>query len=764
MADIVRDTEEVDAIDAKERVRQAQERAIAMLSGRNSARQQRLAAITEAKRDGFDQAIEGDKRYPDLFTRARDSEAGKAASGHIAGSLAGIGARGMADAAVDAGLLAKPPTPPLPADPEGVKQDPERDATNDEVGGPALPSAGTGGGRAAVMTSSPYVRQSELGHDMKEAREHMDRAASQKRLATFIEQRATEEKATQLQKAADWDQRRKEIYESSVAQSEARRQKRMEEFERKVDAARSIPDPMVSGAGAFAAALGVGLGAWAASMRGGPNHALAAYNSIRDAQIAEQKMKSQDQENEYHRLRQVFGDERQAELAMKMRIDEKARDHYARIELASKGEFARSKAAELRAHLEEALADNKAKMQMIEDGKTVESHTPTYMLGRDGAFHEVPTERPHGWDGAVKQNPEGAPIEAAMPGTKSDREVAAEPQGEPIKIGTVEVGSASSDEADERAAAARARSQGTDTRGKVGWKDGEYDAGSVDAYLQKETQPLREEAARRAAAAAPASGQRPIKSFTRDATPAISPTTSPKELSDQVSALRERAKTSGEKVVYAKILESISKGQWTKDGRSKIYDQGRDGKLQDVLDKADSVAGRMYAARDLAQAAEALKRAAPKVSAKTLGEWEARNAEYIANNKYSDPFHQAAAGVAATLRDRAVSDLSPEAKKMVETVMRLRANFISEKGGKALSEGEKANLNVYFGALENLSGGIDGIASASAAMYEKDRDMWNVRMGTQPLLNLLTLYQKLGPDKVNPPPYRGLARATVAPR
>lgn len=764
MADIARDTEEIESIDAKEKVRQAQERAIALLSGRNSARQQRLAAITEAKRDGFDQAIEGDKRYPDLFVRARDSETGKAVSGHVAGSLAGVGARGMADAAVDAGLLAKPPTPPLPADPEGVKQDPERDATNDEVGGPALPATGTGGGRAAVMTSSPYARQAELGHDMKEAREHMDRAAYQKRLATFIEQRATEEKATQLQKAADWDQRRKEIYESSVAQAEARRQKRMEDFERKVDAARSIPDPMVSGAGAFAAALGVGLGAWAASVRGGPNHALAAYNSIRDAQIAEQKMKSQDQENEYHRLRQVFGDERQAELAMKMRIDEKARDHYARIELASKGEFARSKAAELRAHLEEALADNKAKMQMIEDGKIVESHQPTYMLGRDGAFHEVPTDRPHGWDGGAKQNPEGAPVEAAMPGTKSDKEVAAAaPQGEPIKVGTVEVDdSVKYTDADEKAAAARARAAGTDTRGLT--NDGVADDKKLNAYLAQETQPLREEAARRAAAAAPAPGQRPIKSFTRDATPAISPTASPKELSDQVSALRERAKTSGEKVVYAKILESISKGQWTKDGRSKIYDQGRDGKLQEVLDKADSVAGRMYAARDLAQAAEALKRAAPKVSAKTLGEWEARNAEYIANNKYSDPFHQAAAGVAATLRDRAVSDLSTEAKKMVETVMRMRANFISEKGGKALSEGEKANLNVYFGALENLSGGIDGIASASAAMYEKDRDMWNVRMGTQPLLNLLTLYQKLGPDKVNPPPYRGLARATVAPR
>lgn len=761
MADIVRDTEEINAIEAKEKIRKAQEHALALLAGKNTAKQQRAEAMGQ----GFSQAIEGDKRYPDLFTRARDSEVGKAVSGHIAGSLAGVGARGMADAAVDAGLLAKPPTPPLPADPEGVKQDPERDATNDEVGGPGLPATGTGGGRAAVMTSSPYTRQSELGHNMSESRDHMAKAAAWQLEAINLERRAVEAHAENTSAALEMRSRERQAFEAQVARDEAKRREREEAFRQKVEAVRAEGPTTGEAVGEAIAAIGVALGAYSAALSKTPNTALQIFNSVVDRNLERQKMRVAGAESDFERIRRITGDERQAEIALRMRFEERARDHLAKVEAAAKTDFARAKAAELKAHLENSLADNIAKMRVIEDGRVVESHQPTYVVGRDGMLREIPAERPHGWDGAAKQNPEGAPVEAAMPGTKSDKEVAAAaPQGEPIKVGTVEVGSASSDEADERAAAARARSQGTDTRGKVGWKDGEYDAGSVDAYLQKETQPLREEAARRAAAAAPAPGQRPIKSFTRDATPAISPTASPKELSDQVSALRERAKTSGEKVVYAKILDSIAKGKWTKDGRSLLYDQGRDGKLQEVLDKADSVAGRMYAARDLAQAAEALKRAAPKVSAKTLAEWEARNAEYIANNKYSDPFHQAAAGVAATLRDRAVSDLSAEAKKMVETVMRMRANFISEKGGKALSEGEKANLNIYFGALENLSGGIDGIASASAAMYEKDRDMWNVRMGTQPLLNLLTLYQKLGPDKVNPPPYRGLARATVAPR
>lgn len=757
MADIVRDTEEINAIEAKEKIRKAQEHALKILSGGRDTKGERMAARAESLGQGFSQAIEGDKRYPDLFTRARDSEVGKAASGHVAGALAAVGARGAVDAAVDAGLLAKPPGPPLPADPEGVKQDPERDATNDEVGGPALPATGTGG-RAAVMTSSPYARQAELGHNMGESRDHMAKAAAWQLEAINLERRAVEAHAENTSAALEMRSRERQAFEAQAARDEAKRREREEAFRQKVEAVRGADLTTGEAAGEALAAIGVVFGAWASARSGTPNSAMQIFNSVVDRNLERQKMRVAGAESDFERIRRITGDERQAEIALRMRFEERARDHMAKVEAAAKTDFARAKAAELKSHLENSLADNLAKMRVIEDGKIVESHTPTYVVGRDGMLHEIPAERPHGWDGGAKQNPEGAPVEAAMPGTKSDKEVAAAPAGEPAKAGTAEVGSASSDEEKEKAAAARARARGDGFKGDVA------SSAEIDDYLAKETQPLREEAARRAAAAAPAPGQRPIKSFTRDATPAISPTASPKELSDQVSAMRERAKTSGEKVVYAKILESISKGQWTKDGRSKIYDQGRDGKLQEVLDKADSVAGRMYAARDLAQAAEALKRAAPHVSAKTLAEWDARNAEYVRHNQYGDPMHQALAWNAARARDAAVSDLSPEAKKMVETVMRMRANFISEKGGKALSEGEKANLNVYFGALENLSGGIGGIASASAAMYEKDRDMWTVRMGTQPLLNLLTLYQKLGPDKVNPPPYRGLARATVAPR
>lgn len=725
---------------------------------RPSPRALRDAAIADAKRDGFDQAIEGDKRYPDSFTRLRESELGAAASGRVAGALAGVGGQGATQALVDRGLLAKPPTPPLPADPEGVKQDPERDASGDATGGDPLPSGPSGGARAAVVTGTPFARQRELGHDMKEAREHMERAAHQKRLAVFLEQRALEDKASQVSLAAEWDQRRKEIHESAVARAEARREARMEAFSRKVEAARSVPDPMVSGAGAFAAALGVGLGAWAASMRGGPNHALAAYNSIRDAQIQEQKLKAAEQENEYSRMRQVFGDERQAELAMKMRIDEKARDHYAKIEAASKSDFARAKAAELRSHLEEGLADNAAKMQMIEDGKTQESEQPTYVLGRDGQYHQVPAARPEGWD-AAKQQPEGAPVQAAMPGSPTDKEVA----GDAIKVADVTIdGSVQYTEADEKAAAARARAAGNDTKALM--NDGVYDDKKLDAYLAQETKPLRDaEAAKRAPA--PAQGQRPIKSFTRDAAPApvIPANADATTASAMASKLRERAQSSGEAAVYAKILQATAAGKW-KNGLSLMHDQGKTGKLEDIVNKDGPLLRKMAHAQELAQAAEALKRAAPQVTPDMMSTWEA------ANKSHQEALSQGAAGrkivgpLIARDRDSIVSDLSPEAKKQFERVMALRADFIREWGGKALNEGEKANLNSAFGGLAGLSAGIDGIVSSAKSTYNVDRTVWRIRVETLPLLDLLRLYRQVGPNGVNPPEFDKAARATVAPR
>lgn len=652
-----------------------------------------------------------------LYEYLRDTPAGLAASGKVAGALAQAGETGKAatEKAQDLGLIAKPPEAPPAAPPEGVPQNPERTVNaDDEIGGDPLPGGGGAGGRPQIVTGNPYARVIDKGHDMGEAREHMRRADNMHLAASNIERRVTDEKAEQERNIIDYEMKRKEIQEEAIAAAEYRRQQKAEAFEKKVEAARADDGGVPAGVGGFFSALGVALGAYASSITGRPNAALQIYQSGLEQEAARRRQRRADEDSEYSRMMTIFGNERQAELAVKMRIQEQARDHLRKVEASAKGEFARAKAIEFRAKVEEGLAENVAKMRMIEDGQVKESQTPIMMMGKDGRMHELVADRPQGWDGQAPQGVAQKPEDTAP-------KVVPEDQADPAY----------------------------------------RFLGAVGGYMDQ------------AEEAKPKPKPAPVVAGKGGGVPSkpIAPAMDAKVLSDPKSAY-ETASTayasasSPEKIVLAKIMESASKGKWVK-GRSLIYDQGRDGKYEDFVDEKSKNADLLrdlVATRNIAQAAEALKRIEPNMGNDMISQWQSHDGlmKKILDNPKLNPVEKKLRYEAEKFaRDHVVSSLSKEGKQAFATLMAVQSQFISDKGGKAITEGEKTILSSIRG---DAGQGVDGIAQGAARYYETQRDTWRARVGSLPLIDLYNLYRHLGPDKVNPPPYRSLARATVAPR
>jgi hypothetical protein len=657
-----------------------------------------------------------------LYELLRETTPGRLASAKVAGSLAQGGETGKAAAekAGDLGLIAKPPEAPPAAPPEGVPQNPERGVNaDDETGGDRFdfPSEG-GGGRPQIVTGSPYARVIDKGHDMAEAREHMKRADNMHLAASNIERRVADEKAKQERNIIDYEMKRKEIQEEAIAAAEYRRQQKAEAFEKKVEAARADDGGVPAGVGGFFSALGVALGAYASSITGRPNTALQIYQSGLEQEAARRRQRRADEDSEYSRMMNIFGNEKQAELAVKMRIQEQARDHLRKVEASAKGEFARAKAIEFRAKVEEGLAENVAKMRMIEDGQVKESQTPIMIAGKDGRMHEITADRPQGWDGQAPQGVAQKPEDAAPKVV---------PEGE--------------------------REDASDPAYRF--------LGAVGGYMDQaeETKPKPKPSP----VAAGRGGAVPSKP--------LAPIVDAKTMSDPKSAYETSVNayasaSSPEKAVLAKIKESASLGKWVK-GRSLIYDQGRNGKYEDFVGEKSENAQllrELISARNVAQSAEALKRISPDIGDDTIRKWQGYDAKMteIMKDNYTLPYAKDLAYAAAKMkRDSVISHLSKEGQQAFATLMSAGADFITLKGGKAITEGEKTIISAIRG---DAGQGVDGIINGSARYYEASRDTWRARVGSLPLIDLYNLYRHLGPDKVNPPPYRSLARATVAPR
>ncbi len=258
---------------------------------------------------------------------------------------------------------------------------------------PRGPGYGGVGGAAPMVMDHPVKTEEtrELGHNVDEARSHYAKASSALSQAADLEQKAVENQSEQEQLFFDAQLRNKQNLAAIQAGREAERQAEMRAFQSKVQAARdhaSDPKTVLGNAvGEMLGGIGVAMGAWAATRTKGPNYALQLYNSLAEQRMNKMRQESQDTENFFSRMKSQFGDERQAELATRITMDDVAKTQLARIGAASKSDFAKASVEKSIAAIEAQQAGWSMDLQKIEDGKTIQSRAVSqpYLVGKDGA-------------------------------------------------------------------------------------------------------------------------------------------------------------------------------------------------------------------------------------------------------------------------------------------------------------------------------------------------------------------------------------------
>lgn len=335
-------------------------------------------------------------------------------------------------AAEKLGWISKGVAPPADA-PEGVAQvAPEVYAPE---GSPLTPKdggvggvGGAGAARQDVIDHPKSVNETrELGHDVTEARSHYNLAAVALHKAADLEQKAVQQQSEQEAVFFDGQLRNKQNLQNIQAGRELERQNEIQSFQAKVQAARDhAQDPAVvlgNGVGELLAGLGVALGAWSATRSKGPNHALALYNAMAEKKVQQLRQESQDTENFFSRMKAQFGDERQAELATRLTMDDIAKTQLARIGAASKSEFAKAAVQKQIASIEAQQGGTALDLQKSEDGKRVQSVTTNqpYRLTENGA-------KP------LPMLPDGTAAAPVAPSEQSDGAVP--PAGVPASSGT----------------------------------------------------------------------------------------------------------------------------------------------------------------------------------------------------------------------------------------------------------------------------------------------------------------------------------------
>ena len=355
-------------------------------------------------------------------------------------------------AAEKLGLISKGVAPPANAA-EGTGQVAPQDVAPE--GSPLTPRdmAGGAGGAARqdVIDHPRSVNETrELGHDVTTARGHYEKAAQALSKAAQLEQKAVETQSEQERVFFDAQLRNKQNLQNIQAGREVERQAEMKAFQAKVQAARDhAQDPNTvfgNAVGEMLGGVGVAMGAWAATRTKGPNYALQLYNSLAEQRLAKMKQESADTENFFSRMKAQFGDERQAELATRLAMDDIAKAQLARIGAAAKGDFAKARAQEMIGAIESKQGGLAIDMQKVEDGKRVQSVTTNqpYRLTQDGAKPipmlpdgsaapsqpggAAPVESPMPRDGIIRKNPYGeSPLaDKASPWMADDKALAAE--------------------------------------------------------------------------------------------------------------------------------------------------------------------------------------------------------------------------------------------------------------------------------------------------------------------------------------------------
>lgn len=380
----------------------------------------------------------------------------QAGSVALAAQPLGVGPRDALALGEKAGLVKKREAPPADPDkPEaGSEEAPPLGQASEGL--PIFPRVGVGVGRAP----SPSGQQ-QAGKHVVEGRAVPQEAKDlyERGFQSQLEGVAANDKALERE-----GQSREAWAENQASEMDKLEMRRQLLAKQKEDALKALDDQVKARldearspgvvanrtVGRLVSGIGLALGAYSASMRGGPNLALQIYQQHVNEEAAELERQSKHEENLYSRMYRSFGDKEQALSMTRAALHERGLFEIGKIEAAAKTDHGRAALKGLAGQLQNSRGDNISRTAEIESDKVERTASESaHVFGpmsRDPLnFHDAQAEAPAGeatsgeaYDavlGAVQEahaavqgghgaaepaapGPRGAPAPAAAPGQR----------------------------------------------------------------------------------------------------------------------------------------------------------------------------------------------------------------------------------------------------------------------------------------------------------------------------------------------------------
>lgn len=424
--------------------------------------------------------------------------------------------------------------------------------------------------------------------------------------------------------------------------------------------------------GRLVSGIGLALGAYSASMRGGPNLALQIYQQHVNEEAAELERQAKHEENLYSRMYRSFGDKEQALAMTRAALHERGLFEVARIDSALKTEHGRAALKGIAGQIQNSRGDNISRTAEIESDKVERTASESAQV-----FGPMLRD-PLGFRGAQAE----APAREATSGEAYD-----------AMRGAVQ-----------EAHAAVQKSQGP----TGGWLPTE---GQIRVAQEAAA---AEEAPAPGPRGAPAPGQRRMLSFERDSAPGQAAPAGPAKYMAGRNAQRASA--------AARLQALVSSGQLTKKDFDAAMEQYQkwahdNAALVDSITAARQVDGVFPTGKSAAEIGDVLTKA--------------RNrgldfADVMANQqgKEGSPTSAAIAGVASLVghgaKAKIYDSFTAKEKAQLQVFNELRASVIRARAGATLSPSEK---QLYDKALG--SSNVEDLRAAFLMLKGKLATQWN---------------------------------------
>lgn len=329
----------------------------------------------------------------------------------------------------------KTPQTPPPVDkekPEAQPEDLPPQASRVDIIGPLGAKHGGGGGGGGPIAAGQATEQVLHGTEVpKEAKDHQAKAYEIGVKGTRDAVEMARDRAKETIAVIQGQEDALAEHGRQQAALAAEKSRRVEEFNSRVrarlDAANSDDAITRRTIGVVLSGIGVAMGAYAASMRGGPNHAMELYRSNIDQEAKRLEQESKNEANLYARMYQEFGDKDQALAMTKASIIERSLLELRKIEVSSKEDATKNMAVSASRDLELSQSAQLAAVAEKEAGKRQTTYTATDFAGSGYLGHGLP--------GSMGARPQGAPaaptapLPQAAPGVAPPRASVAAPTG-----------------------------------------------------------------------------------------------------------------------------------------------------------------------------------------------------------------------------------------------------------------------------------------------------------------------------------------------